>query len=172
MVALPQVYNVADLPDTGGSSVLIPEGSYQAVILNSELKSNSKNTGSFLALTIVITQGQYANTELIERLNIIHSKEDTRQIAYKTLARISESLGMATTPQDSSELHNKPLVIEIKNKKSNDWVNDKGETVEGREQSEIKKYKALPATGIAPQPTAPTPAPQSQGQAVNNPFAT
>ncbi len=147
MALLPQTYNTADLPDTGGKTVCIPEGNYQAVIVDSEFKPTSKGDGQFLALKVVITQGQYANTEFTERLNIINPNPKAVEIAYKTLARISEAVGMTQTPNDSAHLHNKPIMIEIKNKVSDDWKNDKGETIKGKEQSEIKKYSPLPKVG-------------------------
>ena len=177
MVALPEVKNVADLPDTGGNSVLIPQGQYQALIVNSEMKSTKDNAGQFLALTVVITQGAHANTEFTERLNLVNKNPVAVDIAYKTLARISEAFGMDKTPADSSELHNKPLMIEVVTKKGKDWVNNKGETVAGNDQSEIKKYLPLPASGVpagaATEVVAPTQEPQ-QAQAAapaTNPFA-
>ncbi|MCK5604793.1 DUF669 domain-containing protein, partial [Candidatus Pacearchaeota archaeon] len=113
MVGLPQQYNTADLPDTGGNLVLIPQGQYQAVILSSEMKPTKNGQGQFLALTLAITQGDYANTEFIERLNIVNQNAVAVEIAYKTLARISEAVGMTQTPADSNELHNKALMIQI-----------------------------------------------------------
>lgn len=149
MVALPEVKNVADLPDTGGSSVLIPQGQYKALIVKSEMLDTRDKQGKFLALTVIITEGAHANTEFTERLNLVNKNPQAVEIAYKTLARISEAFGMDKTPADSNELHNKPLMIEIKNKKGKDWVNDDGKTVEGTEQSEIKKYLPLPKSGVS-----------------------
>jgi hypothetical protein len=149
MVALPQQYNTADLPDSGGVT-LIPEGQYQAVIVNSELKTTSSGNGQFLALTVVITQGEYKETEFIERLNIINPSTQAQEIAYKTLARISEALGMTQTPADSAELHNKPLMIGVKTQKGKPWKDRDGIEREGSDKSEIKKYLPIPAVGTAP----------------------
>jgi len=148
MVALPKIYNTADLPDTGGAMPLIPAGQYQAIIVGSELKPTSKKDGHFLALDIVITQGQYAHTEFTERLNIINPNDTAVQIAYKTLARISEAVGMNQTPQDSNQLHNKPLIIEVATEAGKDWTDDKGEKRTGKDKSIIKKYLPLPANGL------------------------
>lgn len=178
MVALPQVHNTADLPDTGGNSVLIPNGQYQAIIVKSEMAKTK--SGHSLNLTVVITQGAHQNTEFIERLNIDNPSAQAMEISYKKLARISEAFGMTQTPADSDELHNKPLMIEIKNKVPKDWVNEKGETVKGVERSEIYKYMAIPANGVpAQQNTEVVSEAQPQAQATNgggdapanNPFA-
>jgi len=157
MVQLPQQFNVADLPDTGGV-VHIPEGQYQAVIVNSELQSTKSGDGQYLAMTVVITAGQYKDTELIERLNIINPNQQAVEIAYKTLARISEAVGMTQTPADSSELHNKPLMIDVKTEKGKPWTDQNGQQREGADRSVIKKYLPMPQGA-------------SQGQAAAPPFA-
>jgi hypothetical protein len=148
MATIPQTFAVNDprLASTAGS-VHIPDGQYPAVIIASEFKETSGKDGQFLALKVVITQGQYANTEFTERLNLVNKNQTAVEIAYKTLARISEAVGMTSTPQDSNLLHNKPLMIEVGTEAAKDWQNDKGETVKGKDKSIIKKYHALPAVG-------------------------
>lgn len=155
MVTLPQSYNVSDLPDTGGNIVLIPPGDYQAVIIKSELKPTKDNTGQFLALTVVITQGQFQNTEFTERLNIINQNAQAVEIAYKTLARISEAVGMSTTPSDSVQLHNKPLIVTVETEVGKPYTKD-GVERQGKDKSIIKKYKSVPGVGtVAPFGGAP-----------------
>jgi len=151
MVALPQVFETKDLPDTGGNMPLIPPGQYQAVIVESEMKATKNGAGQMLVLKQVITQGQYANTEFIERLNIINNNQVAVEIAYKTLARISEALGMAKTPQDSMELHNKPLIIQIETEAGTPWKDDKGVERQGKDKSIIAKYLPVPAGGAVTQ---------------------
>ena len=146
MVSLPQTYNTTDLPDTGGGIVLIPPGQYQAVIVESDLKP-SKTGGQFLALKVIITQGQYANTEFVERLNIINSNTQAVEIAYKTLARISEALGMTKTPEDSDQLHNRPLIIQVETESGKPYSDSNGNQREGKDKSVIKKY--LPLVGVS-----------------------
>ena len=140
MVALPHVFKTADLPDSGGGIVHIPDGKYQAVIVESELKPTSKNDGQFLLLKLVITQGPQANTELFERLNIINPNNTAVEIAFKTLARISEAVGMDSTPSDSKELHNKPLIIDVGTEAGKPWKDKEGVEREGKDKSIIKKY--------------------------------
>jgi len=178
MVALPEVKNVADYPEGGSGNVLIPQGQYQALIVGSEFKDTKDKQGKYLALTVVITQGEHANTEFIERLNLVNKNQTAVDIAYKTLASISRALGMEKTPADSVALHNNPIMIEVKNKKSADWTNNDGETVEGKEQSEIKKYLKIPSSGVPdnkPTTSEPTNPPEAKAAEVTapsaNPFA-
>lgn len=167
MVALPQTFNVADLPDTGGMP-LIPEGRYKAVIVESEMKSTKSGSGQYLQLKIVLTEGEHMNTEFIERLNVVNTNQQAVEIAYRTLARISEALGMEKTPQDSNELHNKPLIVEVKTKKGEMYTGNDGVQREGRDRSEVVKYLPLASSqpaAKAPAPTAAQPAQAEQAAA-------
>lgn len=174
MVALPQTFKTADLPDTGGKTVHIPEGQYQAVIVESTLEDTSNKSGKFLKLKLVITQGQYANTELFERLNVVNPNQQAVEIAYKTLARISEAVGMDTTPSDSNQLHNKPLLITVETEKGTPWKDKDGVERQGKDKSVIKKYHPLPKTGVASggfaQPAASV-APQAAASGSTPPWA-
>lgn len=161
MVQLNQQYNVNDEYVQGGGSgpVLIPEGVYKAIIVNSEMKQ-TKTGGQMLVFKYVITEGQYANTEFYDRLNIINNNATAVQIAYKTLARISEACGLSKTPSDSNQLHNVPLMIEVKTRKAEPWQDNEGNMREGKDQSEIKGYKPVPQVGVAGSATAQ---PQADG---------
>ena len=148
MVALPQTYNTADLPDTGGNTVLIPKADYKAVIVASELKQTKDNQGQFLELKVILTEGEQANTEFTERLNIVNNNPVAVKIAYQTLARISESIGMTQTPGDSNQLHNKPLMVRVDTETGKPWTDNDGIQREGKDKSFIKKYLPLPTVGV------------------------
>lgn len=148
MVALPQTFNVADLPDTSGNTVLIPAGQYKAVIVSSEFKDTSNGQGKYLALKVVLTEGQYANTEFTERLNLVNQNQKAVEIAYKTLARISEAVGMSQTPSDSNQLHNKPFMVDIATEVGEPWKDKDGVERQGKDKSVIKKYHKLPSVGV------------------------
>lgn len=148
MAALPQIFKTADLPDTGGV-VKIPDGQYHAVIVESELKPTKDGGGQFLALKIVITEGQYTNTEFIERLNIVNKNQTAVDIAFRTLARISEAVGMTSTPQNSEELHGKKFLVDIGTEKGKPYTGNDGEEKQGSDKSIIKKYHPIPKVGGA-----------------------
>lgn len=180
MVALPRTVDVEK--EAGGSGmVFIEEGRYRAVIVSSEMK-DTKTGGKMVAFKIIITEGAHKDTEFVEYINVVNSNPEAVNIGLRQIANMGKAVGL-THVNDSNELHNKPLIIEVKNKKSEDWVNDKGETVEGRMKSEIKKYhpvssgttqvQAQPQQQITPAQTEQ--AAPAQEQAVNppatNPFA-
>jgi hypothetical protein len=147
---LPQDYTqgVFD-PATGGGKPLIPVGTYKAMVVDSELKATSSN-GYMLVLKVLIVDGEYKGTELVERLNLVHSNQQTVQIAGRTLDAVCAAVGLTSRPSDSSAIHNKHFMIETKNVKSKDWVDDNGQTREGTEGTEIKKYLPLPKSGMPP----------------------
>lgn len=192
MVALPQAVDVEKQAGQGGNSVLIPQGQYQAVILASEMKPTKKG-GQMLVVTVNLTQGEYAHTEFKEYVNIVNENPKTVEIAYQTLANMGKAVGI-TAINDSTELHNKPLMVEVKTLPAEDWVDNEGKTVAGKEKSAIKKYLPLPAGGapagftppaavaVAAQPAAAAAPPAMQaaapvaaaapaGAPAGNPFA-
>ena len=176
MVALPQVKKVEDCAKVGGAGVvLIPPGSYEAVILNSEMQSTKDNKGQFLKLDVVITNGEYANTEFVDRLNIINENQKAVDIAFGVLANISKALGMNETPQDSAELHNKPLLIKVETEKGKPWTANDGTEMEGKDKSVIKNYfEFKKSNGVAVASTGPvaTANPEvTTGAPAANPFA-
>lgn len=139
------VNNVEEILANAGSNMPhIPEGIYKAVIVGSELKDSSKG-GKFLALKIILTDGQYANTEFTERLNIVNSNDTAVKIAYETLARITKAAGLATLPSDSTQLHNKPMMIKVVTEAGSAFLGKDGSQQMGKDKSVIdsKGYTSL-----------------------------
>ncbi len=139
------------LANAGGGTVLIPEGIYKAMAVEGTLKDTTSG-GVMLVLKFVITEGQHANVELTERLNIVNSNTTATKIALESLARIAKAVGLDKTPQNSDALLRKPLLIEVKTEAGKPWVNNQGETVEGKDKSviESKGYKPLLTGATAP----------------------
>lgn len=153
MALLPQAFNPADVEErSGGSLVLIPDGQYKAVIVGSEMKATSNGSGQYIALKIVITEGQYRDTEFTERLNVMNPNDTAVKIAYQTLAEIARACGFVGQLADTVSIHNKPMMIEVKAVKSKEWTDKEGVKREGKEQSEIKKYLPIPSVGFAGKP--------------------
>lgn len=164
MVALPEQKDVSDLNIGGSPQPLLPPGDYKAVAVESEFKDTSSGNGKFLQIKFVITDGQYANTEFFERLNLINPNQQAVDIAYNTLGKISNALGFAKTPADSTEIHNKPLLISLKTEEGKPWKDKDGNEREGKDKSVIGGYK--PVGAVTTQAAAPVLAPQQvQAQA-------
>jgi hypothetical protein len=152
----------AVLANAGGSNVLIPEGIYKAMAVEGTLKDTEKG-GVMLVLKFVITEGQHANVEIVDRLNIVNSNTKTQKIALEGLARIAKAVGLEKTPQNSDALLRKPLLIQVKT--------EKGKPAEGKFDNEGKQIvypdkSVIESKGYKPLPTgtsAPAAAPVTAG---------
>lgn len=122
-------------PNTGFDAV--PAGEYDVCIVESKFKDTKAGTGKFLELTMQVLSGPYQNRKLWDRLNLVNPNEQAVTIAKGTLSAICRAVGVMT-PNDSSELHNKPLRIKVK-----------VETHDGNESNRITSYMARHAAAKA-----------------------
>jgi len=119
-------------PNTGFD--VIPAGDYDAVIVSSEMKLTKKGDGKYLSLELQILNGQYQNRKLFDKLNLKNANQQAVDISKATLSAICRAVGVLT-PKDSSELHNKPLRVKVKVRKSEEYG----------EQNQITAYKSRQA---------------------------
>jgi hypothetical protein len=130
----------ANLIEPSRSFELLPEGTYVAMITQSEWRETRSKSGHFLQLTFQITDGLFMNRLLWARLNIYNTSPTTRQIAQSELSAICRAVGVLT-PNDSSELHGRPLVVRVRRKPRSDT----GEVI--NEIAEYARYE-VPVTPI------------------------
>jgi len=125
---------------------VIPAGEYEACIVKSQMKQTKDGQGQYLELELQILNGQFQNRKLFDRLNLKNQSAKAVQIAQGTLSAICRAVSVLT-PNDSLELHNKPLRVKVKVTKD-DQYGDK---------NEIMAYKARqagPTTTTGAQPLA------------------
>lgn len=91
---------------------LIPEGWYQAMIIDSEVKPTKAGTGHYLQLTLEITDGDRRGRYVWDRLNLDNPNETAVAIAQETLAQICHAVGVLE-PKETEELHNKLFDVRI-----------------------------------------------------------
>lgn len=123
----------------------IPAGKYQAVIVDSDMKPNKAGTGEYLQLEFEIIEGEYKGRKLWTRLNLNNPNADAVRMARADLSAICHAVNVPQ-PRDSVELHNLPLLVTVKCRKTPD-----GEIV-----NDIKGYaaKASAAVTVAAPPAA------------------
>ena len=97
----------------------VPAGKYLAVITASEMKPTKNGKGSFLELQFQVIEGEHANRNVWARLNLDNPNQQAVQIARGQLSALCRAVGVLT-PKDSCELHNLPLVIDVRCKKRQD----------------------------------------------------
>ena len=72
-----------------------------------------------LELTLQILEGEFKGRQLWARLNLDNPKPETVKIARGELSAICRAVGVMT-PNDSTDLHNLPMVITVRCKKRPD----------------------------------------------------
>lgn len=137
----------ANTVEPTGEFETIPAGKYLATIVESENKPNKAGTGSYLQLTFQILDGPYKNRFLWARLNLNNPNATAVQIARAELSAICRAVGVMA-PRDSVELHNLPLVINVKCRKRKD---------DGEMENVIRGYAKKEAAGAAQQAASGTP---------------
>ena len=124
----------------------LPAGAYRAAVTRSELKPNKARTGRYLGLTFQVTDGPHRGRLVRARLNLVHPNPTAVRLAQAELSAVGRAVGVKT-PQDSSELHGRPLVIHVRVVKRSDT---------GEPANDIADYApppaAAPASGSPPDP--------------------
>jgi len=117
----------------------LPAGKYVAAITASEMKPTKKGDGSYLQLEYTVLEGAYQGRKVWDRLCINHPNDLTQKIARGNLSAICRAVDVLQ-PNDSTDLHNLPLLITLKCKKRED---------NGEITNEVKGYAAA-GSGNAP----------------------
>ena len=94
----------------------VPPGKYVVIVTASEMKATKSANGRYLELEFQIIEGEHANRKLWARLNLDNRSQDAVKIASGQLSALCRAVGVMT-PNDSAELHNLPLVVDVKCKK-------------------------------------------------------
>lgn len=92
-----------------GNEVVAP-GWYNAVIIESVIYDNSKNTGKLLTLTYELIS---SGSKVKDRLNLTNSSEVAQKIGQATLSKIKECVGHKGKLEDTDYLHGKPFAIKL-----------------------------------------------------------
>jgi hypothetical protein len=155
--SLTNVQETDEAPSTSRWDKDIPDGSYTAVLVESERVPMNNGNGDRLKLKFEIVEGEFAERWIYDGLNLWHEKETVAARALTDLKRICRAVGV-TEMSDSSDLHDKPLSITVQT--TNDPQYGK--------QVKIKAYAPVGRAAPAPaQPAAvatPEPAPAAPGK--------
>lgn len=97
----------------------IPAGKYVAVVTDTEMKPTRAGTGEYLQLTFQVVEGPHKNRLLWARLNLKNPNPTAVQIAKAELSALCRAIGVMA-PNDSTELHNLPVIIHVRCKRRED----------------------------------------------------
>jgi hypothetical protein len=125
----------------------LPAGTYVAVLTHSVMRPNKAGTGRYLLLTFRVVEGPHRGRLLWARLNLEHPNPTAVRIARAELAALCRAAGVLA-PNDSAELHDRPLEIRVVCKKRPDT---------GAIANEIKGYAKQETPTAAPAQPESTP---------------
>jgi hypothetical protein len=129
---------------------VIPSDKYTVVVSASQEKSTKSGNGTYLEIEFTVIDGEYRGRKVWDRLCLNHPSQQTVEIARANLSAICHAVGVMR-PRDSSELHNIPLVINVKVKKD-----EAGDRIYNEVKGFSKRESAVAAPSPAPQSTDQT----------------
>ena len=142
-------FNAANFEPATKSYDLLPEGWYEALIIDSETKPTKAGTGHYLQLTLEVTEGEHKGRYVWDRLNLDNPNETAVAIAQETLASICHAVGVLE-PKETEELHDKPLSVRVAVQPAKGQYNESN-VVKGYRAVETKATrKAAPKAKAAP----------------------
>ena len=113
---------------------VLPAGTYNAQVTESEITALKSGNGSALKLTLEILSDGYRGRKVWARLNVKHTNPTAEQIAQQQLRELCDAIGVVRMT-DTVELHNKPMQVKLKIRKD-----DSGQY---EDQNEVVSFKAL-----------------------------
>ena len=103
-----------DTSDDRGGFEPLPQGKYNAMIIESTVKDTKAGTGQYLELVCQVLDGAHVNRKVWHRLNIVNPNPVAENIGRKDLAVLMINLGLPPQMVDTQELHGKPFVMGLK----------------------------------------------------------
>jgi len=123
--------------------ILLPKGTYKAVIVKDELKP-TQTGGQQLILYVQVIEGPYAGTTIIDRLNIVNASKQAQAIAQGTLKKICIVLNQQYPILDTVVLYGRPLEILVGHEEFQS--NKTGETLKS---NKIRSYNKINSTSAS-----------------------
>lgn len=147
-------FNTGSVEKRENTYELLPAGWYIAQVSESDIVPLNSGNGQALKLTFDILSEQGRGRKVWARLNIQHTNPKAETIAQQQLRELCDSIGIVQM-QDTVELHNKPVQVRVKIRKSEDPQYD--------DSNEIAGFKAVDGAAGAGSSMPPTsrPAPSS-----------
>jgi len=153
--------NLANSYDANATAdVPVSTGEHKAEIVESDIQpvSRQQQMGDCLVLTWKIMEGPDAGKLIWQRLNLYFAGNNAQkvvEVANSQFAGVRQATGVPT-PQDSSELHNRPCIIVV------------GPQKNAPEYQEVKRVKAFAGQTTAQSNAAPNHQPAPQGATGQN----
>lgn len=112
-------FNASQHEPMNGGFEPLPAGQYLACITGSQMKDTKRRDGRYLELEIEIIDGQCKGRKVWDRLNLENKNQEAVAIAQGRLSAICHAVNVMEA-QDSSQLHNIPMLVKVKQTKRPD----------------------------------------------------
>jgi len=139
----------------------LPEGKYEAVISDSDVKSTRNGSGRYVQLEFEVVSGEHRGRKIWGRYNIENANPDAVRIGRADFSALCHAVNVLN-PSDTCELHNLPVILTVKCKKQKDT---------GELENVIRGYAAKNAAVAAPTPQTPQAAPAAPVASSQPPWA-
>ena len=110
----------------------IPAGDYLVAAVSSGVKQNKAKTGTYLEVALQVLEGEHKGFKLSARFNLKNASSKAVEIGLDQLKLFCVACGVPS-PNDSSDLHNIPVVVSVKVKNG---------TEPGQFFNEVKGFKS------------------------------
>jgi hypothetical protein len=139
MAFLDEEFSVETLPVGNNNFEPLPEGWYNATIVNAEVKETKAGDGKFIAVKYTITGPSHQGRVVFGNLNIKNASTKAEEIGCQQLGDIMRAIGLAKV-SDTDQLIGGNLGIKL-SLKTGEYAGN-----------EVKAFRAL--NGTAPAPVA------------------
>lgn len=134
---------------------LMPDGTYAAQVIESDVVPTKAGNGQILKLTWEIIEGPLERRRVWDQINIANQNAQAQEIGQRQLKRLCEALGLGPIG-DSKQLEFKPVRIRVGTQKGEGGYDDR---------NVVKGFEPYPGRGPGPaRETAQNPAPQTAYQ--------
>lgn len=137
----------ADPTNVQGDYTPVPAGDYLVQIESSDIKDARKQGNRYIQLEMAIIEGPEAGRKLTDRLNLWNDNQQAVDIAQRSLNALCVAVSKMSI-EDSSELHNIPMIATVKVDPAKPYMKD-GVEQPGSPSNSIRTYKPRAAAPAA-----------------------
>ena len=102
-----------DVPESNGAFMVLPAGSYEAVIIKDDFVPNKQGSGKIWKITLQIIKGQFRGQELTDNINLLNQSAQCQKIGQGTLKRICTLCKSPFPPPNTTKLFGIPIKIDV-----------------------------------------------------------
>lgn len=91
---------------------VLPAGKYLVMITDSDVRPTRAGNGTVVKLTLDILDGQHKGRKIFDNINLQNANPEAQRIGQQQFSALCHAVGVLR-PQDTADLHNKPVVVTI-----------------------------------------------------------